>query len=132
MNQLKGTIIGIKVNGNLSLIDMDVKGETFKAILIETPETLEFLKTGNEINIMFKETEVVIGKKEYHAISLRNRLLCKIESIKMGPLLSKISMSHSAGNIGSIITSNAVESLELVEGEEVWAMIKTNEVTISE
>ncbi len=132
MNILTGKISKVSVNGNLTLLDIDVAGENFKAILIENPDKVEFLREGKEVSVMFKETEVVIGKKVEHAISLRNRLLCTIKSITKGPLLSKLRLEHMAGEIGSIITSNAVESLQLVEGEEIWAMIKTNEVTISE
>ena len=132
MNNLRGNISKITVNGNLTLLDIDVSGENFKAIIVERPENLSFLEVGNNIAVMFKETEVIIGKKMEHAISLRNRLLCSISSIEKGTLLSKLVLKHKAGEIRSIITRNAVESLDLQEGEEIWAMIKTNEVTIAE
>ena len=108
MNHLRGTIINISVNGNLTLIDLNVAGENFKAIVIETPDTLDFLKEDKEVSVMFKETEVIIGKKQEHAISLRHRLMCTIRRIDQGPLLSKLVMEHKAGEVRSIITSNAV------------------------
>ena len=130
MNQLKGTIKSIQVSGNLSLIDINISGEVFKAIVIDTPEEAVYMKVGREVTVTFKETEVIIGKKVEHQISLRNRLLCTITDIDKGELLSKLTLSHPSGQIKSIITSNAVDSLNLNRNEEVWAMIKTNEVTV--
>lgn len=132
MNQLQGRITQVKVHGNLSLIDIDISGQPFKAILIETPQTQPMLREDQPVQVMFKETEVVIGKLQDHEISLRNRLKCRIENVEEGALLSKLTMSNLAGTIGSVITTNAVKQLELETGKEVWAMIKTNEIMISE
>jgi molybdopterin-binding protein len=41
-------------------------------------------------------------------------------------------MTTSVGIISSIITTNAVKQLELKEGVAVTAMVKTNEILISE
>jgi molybdate transport system regulatory protein len=45
--------------------------------------------------------------------------------------LSKIVVESSVGNITSIITSNAVEQLQIKVGSQVTAMIKTNEIMLS-
>src|SRR5665647_1430963 len=92
MNTLKGEIISIKVNGNLSLVTINVSDIIFKTIVIETPGTASYLKTGNKINVIFKETEVVIGKGLEHFVSLQNRLTGNIIGIENGALLSKLTI----------------------------------------
>jgi molybdate transport system regulatory protein len=131
VNILNGEIIAIKVSGNLSLVTVDVKGILFKTIVIETPETASYLKTGNRINAIFKETEVVIGKGQEHAISLQNKLPATIVDIENGVLLSKLTLDTLAGKISAVITSDAAEKLKLQAGEEITAMIKTNEIMLS-
>lgn len=132
MNILNGIIEELSVNGALSLAYIRVGETRFTVIVIDTPKTVPYLKVGNPIHVIFKETEVIIGKGTDHQISLRNRLEGRIHKIESGELLSKIIMETSAGKITSVITTNAVNQLHLKEGSEVTAMIKTNEIMISE
>lgn len=132
MNSLSGIIDQIEVNGSLSLVGIKVGECDFKSIVVETPDTAEFLKINGAIKVIFKETEVIISTDANPQISLRNKMRAVIKSIEKGKLLSKISMDTNAGNVISIITTNAVNQLNLVEGSSVLAMVKTNEVLLSE
>lgn len=132
MNSLSGIINQLEVNGSLSLVGIKVGDCDFKSIVVETPETAEFLKIDGPIKVLFKETEVVISTDDNPQISLRNKMKATIQSIEEGKLLSKIRMDTNAGHITSIITTNAVVQLNLVEGSNVLAMVKTNEVLLSE
>jgi molybdate transport system regulatory protein len=132
MNILDGIIEKISVNGALSLAGVRVGDTRFTVIIIDTPETVPYLKVGNRIHVIFKETEVIIGKGTGHQISLRNKLVGRIFKIDSGELLSKVTVETQAGKITSVITTNAVQQLQLEEGNEVTAMIKTNEIMISE
>lgn len=127
MNILKGIIATVQVHGNLSLLHL-VTGETpLKAVVIESPE---WLQEGAPVDVMFKETEVIIGTNEDHAISLQNRFLCTIEKVEKGELLSRLVMQHMEGKIVSVITTAAVRQLGLEAGKKVIAMVKTNELMI--
>lgn len=132
MNTLVGTITKIETSDSLSLVEVTVGAITLKTILIETDNTAPYLKKGNSINVIFKETEVVIGKGINHQVSMQNKIPGTILEIEQGGLLSKLTIETTVGKIKSIITSNAVEQLTLAVGEKVVAMIKTNEIMISE
>ena len=132
MNTLVGKIENVTVNGSLSLIQVMVQQNLMSAIVIDTPKTALYLKKGNNVKVIFKETEVIIGKGTAHQISLQNKLTGKIAHIESGELLSKLTLETSAGKITSIITTNAVVNLKLKVGDEVTAMIKTNELMLSE
>ncbi len=131
MNNLPGTISSIETHGNLTLVKIDISNISFTSIVIETPDTVDYLKIGRGINVMFKETEVIIGKGKAQ-ISLQNRIPTRIIAIKKGQLLSQITLQYNDHSLSSIITSNAVDQLELTPGTEVIAMVKTNEVMLSE
>lgn len=131
MNVLKGKIASIKVNGDLSIVKVDLGGAVFSTILIDTPATADFLKVDNDVKVIFKETEVILGVGDMSGISLRNKMVGIVHLIESDELLSKVTIKTDLGLITSIITSNAVKQLKIVEGLELSAMIKTNEMMLS-
>lgn len=131
MNILSGTIQDLQVHGNLTLVKVVVSDITFTSIVIETPETAPYLSIGTPIKVMFKETEVIIGKSGAN-ISLQNQIPVKVVSIEQGQLLSQLNLQYQEYTLCSIITSNAVKQLQLQPGVEVIAMIKTSEIMLSE
>ncbi len=131
MNIFKGNIEAVNVNGELSIITIRVNSISFTAIVIDTPVTAPYLKQGNPIKVIFKETEVIIGIGSVEGISLRNKLFGKVLSIESDNLLSKLIIQTEIGEITSIITSNSVKRLKIEIGTEVCAMVKTNELLLS-
>ncbi len=132
MNTLQGQISNIEVNGSLALVTTKVNGIPFTSIVIETPETSSYLKLGNTIKVLFKETEVIITTGDVSGISLQNRVTGTIIQLEKGTLLSKITIGTTVGNITSVITTNAVEQLGIETNTSVTAMIKTNEILLSQ
>ena len=132
MNVLKGEIESLTVKNSLSLVKIKVGPFHLTSIVIDTPETASYLHEGGAVNVIFKETEVIIGKGTAHPISLQNKFTGTISSIESGDLLSRVRLDTKVGNIVSVITTNAVNQLQLTEGSEVTAMVKTNEVMLSE
>lgn len=131
MNCLRGTIQSVKTEGLLSLVEISMGGFSLKSIVIETPQTVAYLREGGHINLLFKETEVIIGKGPSGALSLQNKVDCNVIKITKGDLLSKIILNDGSNEIASIITTDAVEQLGLCEGDAVVAMIKTNEILLA-
>ena len=132
MNILPGIIYDFEVCENLTLVKAQCNDQLLSSIIIETPTTVNYLTKGTSIKVLFKETEVIIGKKSDFEISLQNQLPCRIIEIKKGALLSRISLLFGEHEIRSIITTNAVKKLKLEVDMSVLAMIKTNELMIAE
>jgi molybdopterin-binding protein len=132
MNVLTGKISAIQQCHDLSLVSIECASITLTSIIIETPETADYLKIGNAIDVVFKETELIISRKGEQLISLQNKIPSTILKINKGKLLSSITLAFKGFELNSIITSNAVNSLELEEGMEVIAMVKTNEMMLAE
>lgn len=131
MNVLKGNIAEVRVNGELSIVRVEVAGNLLSTIVIDTPETADYLVPGEKVKVIFKETEVIIGTGSTEGISLRNKFRGTVERIDSDILLSKLTIATPVGSITSIITSNAVAELGIELGSEVTAMIKTNELILS-
>ncbi len=53
-------------------------------------------------------------------------------AIESGQLLSRLALKTAVGLIFSVITTKAVNQLQLQVGSEITAMVKTNEVMLTE
>jgi molybdopterin-binding protein len=132
MNKLRGRIIRIESNDHVSLVDVDVSGDSFTATLLETPEDAPYLKVGNAVDVLFKETEVSLAKGLSGLISLRNRIDTTVKQVRSGVILSEVVLAYRGQAISSIITTRSIRRLDIKPGDEVEAMVKANEVTLME
>lgn len=130
MNILTGTIKKIQQSGAILLVDVDINGQDFSALLIESATRPDWLKESNPIALVFKETEVSLAKGLSGLISLRNRMLCQVLQVERGELLSKITLQFQKQTISSAITTRAVDSLQIVVGDTIEAMVKANEISL--
>jgi len=132
VNKLKATIVNIESSEHISLVDLRANGDIFSCVIIETAETADYLIIGNEVHILFKETEVSIGKNLSGEISLRNRLHVTIKQIHKGAVLTSLLLDYKGIEIGSVITTRSANNLQLKVGDEVTGLVKANEVSIME
>ena len=132
MNTLTGVISNVKQSNHLTMVEVDVSGISLKSIVLETEGSSSHLKIGSEIKVLFKETEVVLAKGSLPLISLQNRIEGAVIKVEAGELLSRVIMNTTVGEIHSVITSASVNRLEIVPGDQLIALIKTNEVMLAE
>ena len=130
MNKLPGIITNIQQSGAILLVDIRVADRLFSALLIESANQPEWVKIGETIDIVFKETEVSLAKNLSGQISLRNRMQCVVLKIDRGKLLSRVFLKFQDFTLSSAITTRSVDSLNLNIGDEVEALVKSNEVSL--
>ena len=133
MNSLEGHIISVEVSGSMSIVTVKLAEKLhLRAIVIETPESSPYLVNGRRIKMLFKETEVVLGTFEEHRISLQNRISGTVKAIEKGQLLTKVLIDTELGEISSVISTKSTEQLNIKASSRVWAMVKLNEMMLSE
>jgi len=65
-------------------------------------------------------------------ISARNSLKGKVKSIEVGAVNTEVVVELANGlEVVSIITKDSAERLELIEGKEVYAVVKASDVMIA-
>ena len=154
MNTLTGEIAAITTDQNISLVKVLASGQLFYSIILDTPDTSPWLKTGAPVRLLFKETEVMIALPTVSPlrISVRNQIPCHITSIISGTILCELTLSWSTPTnqptdataipqptatarnqppIKAIITRAACDALALKENDPIIALIKTNEVSLA-
>jgi len=129
MNRLKGTIISIQQSNELSQVDVACDDVMATAYVLGKLNNLN-LKIGDEVFLLFKESEVALAKNLKGSISLRNRFDGVIEKIVYGELLAEVTLLFKNDKIVSIISRRACESMKLKEKDKVTALVKSNEMTL--
>lgn len=126
MNQLKGTIKHIKSVDGITHIYVEVLGKIFSSLILGGEEDY---KKEEEVNLLFKETEVMIATKD-SIVSARNSFVSPITYINMGEILAEIHFDFWDEKIVSIITKAALCDLKCNIGDEFLWFVKSNEVSI--
>lgn len=134
MNMLDGRITEIITADEISLVRVSTGTCLLNTVIIDSPATNPGLRTGHQVKLLFKETEVILSKTFLLDISIRNRIECRVKKITAGKILCEITLIISDTNpsveIQSIITQTACEELNLQENDKILALIKTNEVSL--
>ncbi len=131
MNKLTGKITSIQQSGAIILVDVDVNGQGFSALLIESASRPVWLQENAEVNVIFKESEVSLAKGLTGAISMRNRMMCTVLRVDRGKILSTVTMHYGRNVITSAITTRGVDSLLIAEGDIIEALVKSNEISLA-
>jgi molybdate transport system regulatory protein len=130
MNRLHGTISQIQHAGAVVLVDFTVDDYHFSALLVESVTVPTWLKVGEKLDFVFKETEVSLAKNLSGKISSRNRIPCILHNIQRGELMSVLELRFRAYTITAAITTRSVDALELALGDEIEALVKSNEISL--
>ena len=131
MNSVSATISKVQTEGSLSMVSLQTASGILSCIVIDTPDSCSYLQTGHVIEAIFKETEVAIAKEPIGEISLRNRIKGTIQQIEQGKLLTRVSLDTASGIINSVISSKSATEMQLAEGMEAFALVKTNEIMLA-
>ncbi len=129
MNQLEAKVLHYRTSGQIILCEFETFGSEVTAVILDSPGELAYLKEGNSLNILFKETEVIIATGEIGQLSLNNRFSGRITSMEKGEIFTSLSIDFGTG-ITSVITTKSVNRLGLAVGTEVTALVKANEIAI--
>ena len=133
MNKLPGKIKHIKNSEYLSEVTIALENNAiFNVFLVETPQTASYLQPEQKINLLFKETEVIISKNLTPDISIQNQLKAEIIEIKPGKILSEIILKSHVGEIKSLLGSTLLQQMNFAESQQVLILVKANEIMLSE
>lgn len=130
MNQLKGMIIDVNASDAISLIGVDVEGDRFSALVLEGKLSAQPYEINQRVTMLFKETEVGIGKNLSGMMSLRNRFKGTITSVDQGAILTKVTIAYKTFCIQSIIATQSALHMELKVHDAIEWLVKSNEVTL--
>ncbi len=130
MNLLEGYIKDIHSSEGISLVIIDTNEGNLSTLVFDTPENNNYLKVGNKIKLLFKETEVAVAKGKVSNISHQNILDGVIEDISLGEVVVYPNITLNTKSIGSVITRKSFDRLDIKKGDRIKAIIKSTEISL--
>ena len=132
MNRFQGHISDIETAGPLSLVRVRLPGRVeLASVILETPDSAAYLKKDHPIAVWFKETEVILAAGEAAGIGVENRIPCRVGTVEAGTLLSRVFLESEAGPLLAVLSTRALNTLGLAEGDTALALVKMNEVMLA-
>ena len=133
MNILQGVISDIQLTTHMSYVKVNLNQDTtIKTIILETPDSLSYLKSNRKVKVLFKETEVILSRQRLEGISLENALSGVIKKIDRGEILTRVEMDTADGTVTSIVTTESFQKLNLKVDDSVVASINSSEIMLAE
>jgi molybdate transport system regulatory protein len=136
MNQLSGHLLAIDTQGSVSIADVAI-GEHGKLILtamvLGAAHPATTWSVGQPVTMLFKESEVALARQLSGQISLRNRMPGQVVALEQGRLLTRVRLALqdvSGSCIESLITTRSATSMQLAIGDQLEALVKSNEMSM--
>ena len=130
MNELIGTIKSIVSEDHISLVVAEAAGVNWHTLVIDNRDTASYLNEGKKIKLVCKESAVSIAKNVTGLFSIRNRVSCVVSGIQTGTVLYSVLLAGNGFALTSVITTNSVKELNLQQGDEIEALIKTTDISL--
>lgn len=131
MNRLPGIISAVESVGSLALVDVEVGATRLAAMWVGVSDEFAQWAPGVSVTLLFKETEVALGKNLSGLLSLRNRMACTVMDLEYGQLLARVGLRFGEHTLSAVITRRSALHLDLKVGDTVEALVKANEMTIA-
>ncbi len=77
----------------MTLVDVDIGGTQMTAITIGVPEKVGYLQPLKNVELLFNESEVSIGKSVRGEMSLTNQLDCVVDKLVPGQIFTQVVLS---------------------------------------
>ena len=128
MSNLSATVASIQSNDGLNIVTFALSGQSLSMVSLELDEALT---VGSKCLLNVNASSVAIGKNFSGMLSYSNQLSARVAAIENGELLARIVLDISGNRLESLITIASSERLGLKVGDEVTALVKAIEISVS-
>lgn len=128
-NQISGTVSDIQAGTAMSVVTVQANGYRItSAITNQAVQELE-LRKNDSVVAYVKSTEAILVKGDAGAIkiSARNRMSGRVTDIQKGTAMGSVTLDAGQLKITSAITRQAIDELQLSQGDQLTAFFKGTE-----
>lgn len=132
MSKIKAKIKNISTLKSLNIVTFEFYEMTLTMMSLELKDNI---KIGKNVLLSANASHIAIAKNIEglnEILSYSNQIKCKIVEIEVGELLCSLKLQVGDSILQSLITSKSAKKLNLELHNEVIALIKASELSISE
>ena len=131
-NQIRGTVGELKAGQAMTVVHIDANGQRLVSAITNEGAQQLGLKSGDPVIALVKSTDAMLIKGDASQIKLsaRNRLAGQVTSVQKGNAMAYVTLKVGESQIGASITREALDELQINNGDRVTAVIKATEVML--
>ena len=129
MSQFEAVIEKIDNHESLNVVSFRFYDLCLKMMSLELSSEI---KVGTKVRLTAKPTAVAISKEKNLNISTSNQIPTTVVELNKGELLSSLILKINDSTIESIITTDAVNRLDIKLNDSACALIKASDLSILE
>ncbi|MFT5836004.1 MAG: molybdate transport system regulatory protein [Sulfurimonas sp.] len=131
-NMLSGHIKEFNTAEYNTKVELSISDTSSLFAIIPTATFVDMdLKKGDKAFALVQESSIMLSTQEPQGISARNILKSTISALKTDAVSTEVKLSIGKNTLTSAISNDALESLELKIGQEVYSIIKATDIIIS-
>ncbi len=130
-NRLPATIKGVRRGKLNAHVNLEWNSLPLSVIVTSASADEMGLAEGDEVDVLFKASDVILAKNVSGEISARNVLPGRIDGIVRGFPLAMVSVNVMGRTVDAEITLSSLEGMGLAEGDEIEAVIKSTELILA-
>ncbi|MEP9412473.1 MAG: TOBE domain-containing protein [Candidatus Brocadia sp.] len=130
-NRLCGTIVNItqgQIHAHVQILWKDIP---LSVIITRASCDDMHLLAGDPISVLIKGTDIMLAKSYSGMLSARNMARGVVRQIIQGDVLSKIFVESQGDMLHAIITNTSLKEMNIKEGDDVMAIVKSTELILS-
>ncbi|MFO0792766.1 MAG: TOBE domain-containing protein [Candidatus Brocadiaceae bacterium] len=89
------------------------------------------LSAGDTVYVLIKGTDIMLAKSFSGMLSARNKAKGVVRQIINGDVLSKVFVESQGDMLHAFITNTSLREMDIREGDEVTAIVKSTELILS-
>lgn len=131
-NQLNGKVTDIQSGTAMSVVTIAGDGHQLTSAITNQAVQELGIKKNDSVVAVIKSTETMLLKGEVGGIKLsaRNRISGRVTGIQKGNAMASVTIDGGSVKLTSAITRQAIDELELSNGDAVTAVFKATEVML--
>lgn len=131
MNTLTGTIYKVESASGISLVDIAIDEDQFSSLIIDSEATGAYIAPGNQVNMLFKETEISLKCFRDKQVKRQNKVTADVLTIKNGQILSEVKLDYKGFPVTAIVLTRLLNELGLEVGKKAVMILRTQEILLS-
>jgi molybdopterin-binding protein len=129
MNRLVATVSSIDSMQSLNIVEFTLGNQRLTMMSLELGDDIAL---DTSVRLTVKPSHVTLAKNLSGMLSHSNRLNATIKSIQKGKLLSIVELMVEGFSVESMITTKALDTMQLQKGEALEMLIKASDLSIVE
>jgi molybdate transport system regulatory protein len=132
-NQLSGTVVSVRKGAVNDAVELEIQGGQRVVAVVTSDSTVNLgLAVGRALVALIKASSVLVGiASASMRLSARNQLAGTIAQVTRGAVNAEVTIQlDGGGEVVAIVTNGSVDSLALVDGLAVIAIIKASSIIL--